>query len=82
MLPDDASSTGPAPWVFGGCEKLSELLEGSVSCILAALCSPDHLWAVTPSPTPQAITHRGQLGLFASPVVLSAEGWVRSLVWL
>lgn len=57
--------------MFGRGEKLTEWLEGSVFCILAALRGPDHLWSVTLSPTPQPITRQGQLGLFASPVVLS-----------
>lgn len=47
--------------------------------VFVVLCSPDQLWSVPLSPTLQPITHRGQLGAFASPVVLSPEVWARVL---
>lgn len=53
MLPGRASSTRPALCSVGCCEKLTECGEGALFCVLSALCSPDRLWSITLSPTPQ-----------------------------
>ena len=52
-LPGRASSARPALCGVACCEKLTEGGEGALFCVLSALCSPDRLWSIPLSPTPQ-----------------------------
>lgn len=75
LPPVEAASRKPAPMGAGGCQRLDELWGGS-RCLLQS--RPSLGSHPEPRPTPSA--QRGQSGRSLSPVALSPEVGVRSLL--